>query len=184
MLTCTLSASGVCLKRYAMTSCGSAPFFSSSTTRITVVDSSRTSSKVGSFLERMTWAIFSTMAPRSTPNGIDVTMMLTPFLASSSVVHSPRRRTEPEPVSYSSSSSRFEAWSSPPVGKSGPLMKASRRFVVSSRSSIRATAASITSPRLCGGMLVAMPTAMPCAPLTSRFGKRAGRTMGSLRVPS
>ena len=39
--------------------------------------------------------------------------------------------------------------------------------------------ASITSPRLCGGMLVAMPTAMPLAPLTSRFGKRAGRTVGS-----
>ena len=36
--------------------------------------------------------------------------------------------------------------------------------------------ASITSPRLCGGMLVAMPTAMPPAPLTSRFGKFAGRT--------
>ena len=30
-----------------------------------------------------------------------------------------------------------------------------------------------------GGMLVAMPTAMPPAPLTSRFGKRAGRTDGS-----
>ena len=27
-----------------------------------------------------------------------------------------------------------------------------------------------TSLRLCGGMLVAMPTAMPVAPLTSRFG--------------
>ena len=37
----------------------------------------------------------------------------------------------------------------------------------------------MTSPRLCGGMLVAMPTAMPPAPLTSRFGKRAGRTVGS-----
>ncbi|TIW40689.1 MAG: hypothetical protein E5V61_27670, partial [Mesorhizobium sp.] len=29
-------------------------------------------------------------------------------------------------------------------------------------------------------MLVAMPTAMPPEPLTSRFGKRAGRTFGSL----
>ena len=28
----------------------------------------------------------------------------------------------------------------------------------------------MTSPRLCGGMLVAMPTAMPAEPLTSRFG--------------
>ena len=32
-----------------------------------------------------------------------------------------------------------------------------------------------------GGMLVAMPTAMPLLPLTSRFGKRAGR---NLRVPA
>ena len=30
--------------------------------------------------------------------------------------------------------------------------------------------ASMISPRLCGGMLVAMPTAMPPEPLTSRFG--------------
>ena len=41
----------------------------------------------------------------------------------------------------------------------------------SAGSSISAMQASITSPRLCGGMLVAMPTAMPPAPLTSRFGK-------------
>ena len=37
----------------------------------------------------------------------------------------------------------------------------------------------MTSRRLCGGMFVAMPTAMPPEPLTSRFGKRAGRTVGS-----
>ena len=37
----------------------------------------------------------------------------------------------------------------------------------------------MTSPRLCGGMLVAMPTAMPPAPLTRRFGNFAGRTDGS-----
>ena len=36
----------------------------------------------------------------------------------------------------------------------------------------------MTSPRLWGGMLVAMPTAMPWLPLTSRFGKRAGSTVG------
>ena len=47
-----------------------------------------------------------------------------------------------------------------------------------SGSSISATAASMTSPRLCGGMFVAMPTAMPEPPLTSRLGKRAGRTTG------
>ena len=37
----------------------------------------------------------------------------------------------------------------------------------------------MTSPRLCGGMFVAMPTAMPPAPLTSRLGNFAGRTDGS-----
>ena len=40
----------------------------------------------------------------------------------------------------------------------------------------------MVSPRLCGGMLVAMPTAMPLEPLTSRFGKRAGRTCGSCKL--
>ena len=49
---------------------------------------------------------------------------------------------------------------------------------------MKARQPSITSPRLCGGMLVAMPTAMPPAPLTSRLGKPAGRTVGSSREPS
>ena len=44
--------------------------------------------------------------------------------------------------------------------------------------------ASMTSPRLCGGMFVAMPTAMPEEPLTSRFGYFAGSTAGSRSVPS
>ena len=38
--------------------------------------------------------------------------------------------------------------------------------------------ASITSRRLCGGMFVAIPTAMPPPPFTNRFGKRAGSTDG------
>lgn len=36
--------------------------------------------------------------------------------------------------------------------------------------SIRATVASITSPRLCGGMDVAIPTAIPSEPFTRRLG--------------
>ena len=40
------------------------------------------------------------------------------------------------------------------------------------------------SVRLCGGMLVAIPTAMPDEPLTSRFGRRAGSTTGSCWVSS
>ena len=53
-----------------------------------------------------------------------------------------------------------------------------------SGSSMKAIVAAIVSLRLCGGMFVAMPTAMPLEPLTSRFGKRAGRTSGSCSEPS
>ena len=48
----------------------------------------------------------------------------------------------------------------------------------------RLTAAAITSPRLCGAMFVAIPTAMPDAPLTSRLGRPAGSTSGWVSLPS
>ena len=77
---------------------------------------------------------------------------------------------------------------SAPVGKSGPWM----RFMSASSSSSRGAsgcsryhwAPAATSRRLCGGMLVAMPTAMPEEPLTSRLGNRLGRTVGSCVLPS
>ena len=71
----------------------------------------------------------------------------------------------------------------PPVGKSGPLTCSrtrSRSERVSALSlEMSAMQALTTSVRLCGGMLVAMPTAMPPLPLTMRLGMRAGRTVGS-----
>ncbi len=67
----------------------------------------------------------------------------------------------------------------PPVGKSGPGTMRIRSSTVESGLWMSAIVASMISARLCGGMLVAMPTAMPPEPLTSRFGKRAGRTIGS-----
>ncbi len=54
-----------------------------------------------------------------------------------------------------------------------------RSSVVVSGSSMRRVTPSHTSPRLCGGMFVAIPTAMPVAPLTSRLGSSAGSTVGS-----
>ena len=51
--------------------------------------------------------------------------------------------------------------------------------VASGLSSDQTTAAA-TSRRLCGGMFVAIPTAIPDEPLTSRFGIRAGSTVGSV----
>ena len=71
-----------------------------------------------------------------------------------------------------------------PVGKSGPLTDRINCSVVVSGSSIRLITASQISPRLWGGMLVAIPTAMPDAPLISMLGKRAGRTVGSVRESS
>src|ERR671914_680964 len=54
----------------------------------------------------------------------------------------------------------------PPVGKSGPLMYRPSCCGVMSGLSIAAITPSITSPRLCGGMFVAMPTAIPAEPFT------------------
>ena len=58
----------------------------------------------------------------------------------------------------------------PPVGKSGPGTIS--RIFASGVSGfwISAMVASMISVRLCGGILVAMPTAMPDEPLISRFG--------------
>ena len=53
-----------------------------------------------------------------------------------------------------------------------------------SGSSITIIRASQTSPRLWGGMLVAMPTAMPELPLTSSPGSSEGSSAGSCRLPS
>ena len=72
----------------------------------------------------------------------------------------------------------------PAVGKSGPWTKRISSGSVAFGWSMMWMTASITSPMLWGGMLVAMPTAMPAEPLTSRFGKRVGRTSGSTVVSS
>ena len=76
-----------------------------------------------------------------------------------------------------------------PVGKSGPFtisMISSREVSLSSftRLSIMRTTAPITSRRLWGGILVAMPTAIPEVPFTRRLGKREGSTTGSFSVSS
>ena len=53
-----------------------------------------------------------------------------------------------------------------------------------SGSSSRPIRPSQTSVRLWGGILVAMPTAMPSEPLTSRLGMAEGITAGIMREPS
>ena len=72
----------------------------------------------------------------------------------------------------------------PAVGKSGAGINLISSSTAQPGLCSRCRHASTTSDRLCGGMFVAMPTAMPEAPLMSRFGMRAGRMSGSLSEPS
>ena len=72
----------------------------------------------------------------------------------------------------------------PPPGKSGPGISASTSSMPIFGSRSTATAAAATSRRLCGGISVAMPTAMPDAPLSSSIGRRAGSSRGSWYEPS
>ncbi len=90
----------------------------------------------------------------------------------------------PFPVLYISS--RLSFMTIPPLGKSGPGMISIISLIVGFGLLffiIKETAAP-TSTRLCVGILVAMPTAIPEVPLTRRFGKRAGKQVGSSLSPS
>lgn len=66
-----------------------------------------------------------------------------------------------------------------PVGKSGAGMCAMSCRTVIAGSAMSARKPATTSLKLCGGMFVAMPTAIPEDPLTSRWGTLAGSTDGS-----
>ena len=72
----------------------------------------------------------------------------------------------------------------PPVGKSGPGISFINSGIFISLLLINAKVPSIISPKLCGGMLVAIPTAIPPAPLTNKFGYCAGSISGSFSVSS
>ena len=71
-----------------------------------------------------------------------------------------------------------------PVGKSGPLINCINPSVSISLLSIYATQPSITSPKLCGGIFVAIPTAIPIVPLTRILGNLLGNISGSFSVSS
>ena len=72
----------------------------------------------------------------------------------------------------------------PPVGKSGPGICFINSLILISLFSIKANVPSIISPRLWGGILVAIPTAIPPAPFTNKLGYWAGKTEGSFSVSS
>jgi hypothetical protein len=70
----------------------------------------------------------------------------------------------------------------PPVGKSGPGRISIISSMVTDGLSINAQTASITSPKLCGGMLVAIPTAIPVDPFINKVGRAEGNTEGSVEL--
>ena len=72
----------------------------------------------------------------------------------------------------------------PAVGKSGPGMSFINSLMDASGLFMRWITPSITSERLCGGIFVAMPTAIPDEPLTNKLGNAAGMTSGSFSESS
>ena len=70
------------------------------------------------------------------------------------------------------------------VGKSGPFIADIKSITSASGLSISIIVPSITSPKLWGGILVAIPTAIPDEPLTNKFGNLDGNTAGSFSSPS
>ena len=91
--------------------------------------------------------------------------------------------TEPRPSLYASKIP-LRPIIEPPVGKSGP----GKTFMISANEvsglSINRLRASEISERLCGAILVAIPTAIPEEPFTKSPGKSPGRTEGSCKDPS
>jgi len=121
--------------------------------------------------------IFSITFSGPTRYGSSVTTMPLRFAVTFSIRVVARVRNAPRPVRYASRTpSRPTIF--PPVGRSGPGTNRIRSSSVASGCAMRCRAAATTSTRLCGAMLVAMPTAIPAAPFTSRLGIAAGSTSG------
>ena len=72
----------------------------------------------------------------------------------------------------------------PPVGKSGALTKSNNSSQVISLLFTYAIQPSITSVKLWGAIFVAIPTASPDEPFTSKFGTFVGKTDGSTKLSS
>ena len=145
------------------------------------------------FLSLTRSAIFSSRLALFTWYGSSVTMIAIRSPWTSSNATWARMTTRPRPWAYiwriastvsvlagrAGSAAARSGRSCRRSGSPGPGRASQRSSEVISGSSIRATVASQISPRWCGGMFVAIPTAMPLLPLTRRFG-RLGREDGRL----
>ena len=175
------SSSGVILYSCSSSASGWKPFLTSMTSRIgfCMSEKSLIAEMPCSFLACTSVLIRSITRSGPTPCGSSVTTIDLRRALSDSTRAVARIRNEPRPVSYASRTP-----SSPtilaPVGRSGPGTNRIRSSRLAAGLPIRWRSAPTTSTRLCGAMFVAMPTAMPDAPLTSRLGIAAGSTVGSV----
>ena len=156
---------------------GSTPFFNSITTRtFPLADSSLKSDISGSFFSVAIFAMVLTSSALLTMYGISV-RIIDVFPLCSSVVVLALIIILPFPFLYMSFIPGPVI--KPPVGKSGPLTICIRSSTVAFGLLMYSIVASATSVRLCGGMFVAIPTAIPVAPFNNKFGNFAGRVVGS-----
>ena len=184
-LTPKLVLNWVCLNKFAKIISGFAPFLIS-TTILTPsrLDSSLISEISSTILFFVTSAIFSTNLDLLIVYGISVTII--DFFLSfdfSSIWTLDSMTIDPFPV-LKADSIPLVPFIIPPVGKSGPFTNFVNSSIVISLLSIYAIHPSITSPKLWGGIFVAIPTAIPLAPLTNKFGTFDGNTVGSIVEPS
>ncbi len=180
-----VSSIGVSLYSCSSRASGTKPFFTSITSRSPCSRSVRslTSAMPCSFFALTRSLILPITFSGPTVYGSSVTTMPLRRGVTFSTETVARIRNVPRPFSYASRIPDSPTIR-PPVGRSGPGTK---RISVSRSADgclIRCRAAATTSVRLCGGMFVAMPTAIPEVPFTSRFGNAAGSTNGSCSLPS
>ena len=179
-----VSWSCVCLYNWFKTTSGTASLLVSITILIPSLSVSSRSSAIPSiFLSLAKSAIFSIKLALFTWYGISVIIRESLPLLFGSTCAVPLILTFPLPVLYASLIPSIPK-AFPAVGKSGPFMCFIKSSTPQSGLSIASIKPSITSVRLCGGIFVAIPTAIPSDPFTKRFGKTAGRTAGSFKVSS
>ena len=146
-------------------------------------DSSRRSDIPSILLSFTSSAIFSISLALFTWYGISVTTIRCLFSFTSCISVRARIIIRPRPVAQALLIPLCPMIR-PAVGKSGPLIYAIKSNGSKSGSSISAMVPFITSLRLCGGIFVAIPTAIPDEPFTNSCGNRAGNTTGSSIRPS
>ena len=129
------------------------------------------------------FAIFSINLALFTWYGSDVTIIFCLPLLVSSISASALTVIFPLPVVYACLIASLPKIT-PPVGKSGPFIICINCSSVVFGSSINFIIPFITSVKLCGGIFVAIPTAIPEEPFINSVGIFEGNTAGSWSLSS